>query len=67
MSILWSDDCLSCLLHLPHTMEHHLQQVTRAYEELVAQNEVSRHEHHCFDDRQEEDETPVTLPLRGPN
>jgi len=30
MSIVWSDDCLSCLCNFPHPVEAHLKAVERA-------------------------------------
>jgi hypothetical protein len=31
--IIWSDDCLSCLCNLPHSMEKHMQAVNAAISE----------------------------------
>src|SRR5690242_4731509 len=37
LSIPWSDDCMSCICHLPHTFEEHQRAVAQAREELQAQ------------------------------
>ncbi len=37
MSIVWSDDCLSCLCNLPHPLEEHLKAVERARAALQSQ------------------------------
>jgi hypothetical protein len=43
--IVWSDDCLSCLCNLPHTMEAHMQAVEQAHAELQAEREELRSVH----------------------
>ena len=40
--IIWSDDCLSCLCNLPHSMEEHMRQVERASAELQAELELRK-------------------------
>ena len=42
MSIVWSDDCLSCLAGLPHSMEKHMQAVNTAMQESRQQIEDGR-------------------------
>jgi len=54
-AIPWSDDCLSCLCNLPHTMQDHLQAVERAYVELVEARFILKHEHHLWDDDEDLD------------
>lgn len=61
MSIVWSDDCLSCLAGLPHSMEKHLQALSTAQLELRQQMEDRRAANRdLFED---ETETPLSVKL----
>ncbi len=55
MSIVWSDDCLSCLAGLPHSMEKHMQAVNAAIQES---RERLSDRHDTFED---EPETPLAV------
>lgn len=52
MSIFWSDDCLSCLCNLPHTLEAHTKEVDRAREERQATIEHWKREKARIDEEQ---------------
>jgi hypothetical protein len=54
MSILWSDDCLSCLCNFPHTLEAHLRAVERARAAL--QFEMQEREHDLAGEWEQDEE-----------
>lgn len=52
--IVWSDDCLSCLCNLPHSVEKHNQAVEQAQAELQEQLWLLKHENARYLDGEED-------------